>query len=92
VLATVLREATTNILRHATAKRCVIRLSTTGKVIRLQVTNDGVRPAEPAEATSSGGTGIGNLRARVRDLGGHLTAGTDGDGRFELAVEIPVTP
>jgi signal transduction histidine kinase len=92
VLATVLREAVTNILRHATAKRCTIRLSTTGKVIRLQVTNDGVRPAEPAEATSTGGAGIGNLHARVRALGGHLNAGPDGDGRFQLAVEIPVRP
>jgi two-component system, NarL family, sensor histidine kinase DesK len=92
VLATVLREAITNVLRHATAKRCTIRLSTTGKVIRLQVTNDGVRAAEPPEVTSTGGAGIGNLRARVRALGGHLNAGPDGDGRFELVVEIPVTP
>jgi two-component system sensor histidine kinase DesK len=89
VLATVLREATTNILRHATARQCTIRLATTEKLIRLRVTNDGVRSPE---ASSTGGAGIGNLRARVRALGGQLTAGPDGDGRFEVAVEIPSTP
>jgi two-component system, NarL family, sensor histidine kinase DesK len=89
VLATVLREATTNVLRHATAKRCTIRLSTTGEAVRLHVSNDGV--LSPG-ATGTGGAGIGNLRARVEALGGRLTAGLDGGGRFELAVEIPVTP
>lgn len=88
VLATVLREATTNILRHATATQCTIQLSTTGEVIRLRVSNDGVRSPE----ATGGGAGIGNLRERVRALGGHLTAGPDGDGRFEVAVELPVTP
>jgi two-component system sensor histidine kinase DesK len=89
VLATVLREAITNILRHATAKRCTIELSEAGDVIRLHVTNDGV--LSPG-ATSTGGAGIGNLRARVQALDGRLTAAPDGEGRYSLAVEVPVTP
>lgn len=94
VLATVLREATTNILRHATARHCTVRLSTTQDVIRLQVTNDGVRSSDAPDApdaASTGGAGIGNLRARVQALGGHLTAGPDGEGRFDLTAEIPIT-
>jgi two-component system sensor histidine kinase DesK len=88
VLATVLREAITNILRHATVEQCAIQLSMTDEVIRLRITNDGA--ATPA-ATRTGGAGLPNLRARVRALDGHLTAGSDGEGRFKLAVEIPVT-
>jgi two-component system, NarL family, sensor histidine kinase DesK len=91
VLATVLREAITNILRHTTAEQCTIELSTTRQGVRLHVINDGVRSPGPTGATG-GGAGIGNLGDRVRALGGRLTAGPDGEGRFELAVEIPVTP
>ncbi|WP_344586712.1 sensor histidine kinase [Actinomadura vinacea] len=89
VLATVLREAVTNILRHSAARRCTIGLSITEEAVRLRVVNDGV----PASGTTgAGGTGIGNLRARVRAVGGRLAAGPDGAGRYELAVEIPVPP
>ncbi|NUP62358.1 MAG: hypothetical protein HOW71_09295 [Nonomuraea sp.] len=86
VLATVLRESVTNILRHAAAGHCAIVLSATGAAVRLQVTNDGAHSPEPA----GGGTGIANLRVRVQALGGHLTTAHDGEGGFELAVEIPV--
>jgi two-component system, NarL family, sensor histidine kinase DesK len=89
VLAMVLREAVTNILRHAAARQCTIRLSTTEDVIRLHITNDGVRAPD---APSTGGAGVANLRARVHALGGHLTAGPDGQGEFELTAEIPVPP
>ncbi len=84
VLATVLREGITNVLRHAAAEWCVIRLSAVDETVLLRITNDGARPAEAA------GTGLDNLRARVGDLGGRLTAADDGAGRFDLAVEIPL--
>ncbi|HEX4811723.1 MAG TPA: histidine kinase, partial [Nonomuraea sp.] len=48
VLGTVLREAVTNVLRHAAAERCVIALSTAGGAARLRVTNDGVRSSGSA--------------------------------------------
>lgn len=84
VLATVLREGITNVLRHAAAEWCAIRLSATEEAVRLRITNDGARPAEAA------GTGLDNLRARVGALSGRLTAADDGAGRFDLAVEIPL--
>lgn len=84
VLATVLREGITNVLRHAAAKWCAIRLSATDEAVRLRITNDGARPSEAA------GTGLDNLRARVGALSGRLTAADDGAGRFDLAVEIPL--
>ncbi|MEV6495161.1 histidine kinase [Actinoplanes sp. NPDC051633] len=87
VLATVLREAVTNVLRHATATWCTIRLVRTDDVVRLHVGNDG---AGGRGTSGTGGTGISNLRARTTELGGTLVAGPDGADCFELAVEFPV--
>ena len=42
VLAPVLREAVTNILRHSAAKSCTIEVTGTGDTLRLGVGNDGV--------------------------------------------------
>ncbi|MEV6860019.1 histidine kinase [Streptosporangium subroseum] len=74
VLSAVLREAVTNVLRHSSARRCVIR--TTSE--ELSVANDGV----PATAKKPG-SGIGNLTTRLAALDGGLTIRTDG-GWFEL--------
>jgi two-component system sensor histidine kinase DesK len=89
VLATVLREAVTNILRHSTAEWCTIRLSGTAQVLRLRVVNDG---AHKPGVSNGGGTGLNNLRERIASLNGHLDAGAYGVDLFELAVELPVTP
>ncbi|WP_155344163.1 hypothetical protein [Acrocarpospora pleiomorpha] len=57
-----------------------------------------VRPGRPDISAfrrlrvTTGGTGIGNLSARVQALGGHFTAGPHGEGGFELVVEIPGDP
>jgi two-component system, NarL family, sensor histidine kinase DesK len=96
VLAPVLREAVTNILRHSTATACTIHATATGNVLRLAVSNDGVTgqagPAggdeEPGERT---GKGLANLTARVAAAGGRL-ATRQADGRFELTAQIPVSP
>ncbi|MFI6789231.1 sensor histidine kinase [Nonomuraea sp. NPDC050383] len=43
-LVHVLREGVTNILRHAAARRCVIRLDEQDRLITLSIRNDGARP------------------------------------------------
>jgi len=98
VLATVLREAVTNVLRHAAATRCHIDLSLDGGTVGLRVGNDGVGDdgvgdeAEPGRRhePGPGGQGLGNLAERATALGGRLTASTE-DGRFELTVRIPLS-
>jgi two-component system sensor histidine kinase DesK len=87
VLATVLREAVTNTLRHSTARNCSIEAGQAGQTIRLQVINDGV--SHPAAAGRQGG-GLGNLTARLQEIGGRLTAGVRPDGRFGLLAEAPL--
>ncbi|TDB93524.1 histidine kinase [Actinomadura sp. 7K534] len=90
VLAAVLRESVTNVLRHAHPEHCAITVTSRDGVVRLTVRNDGVIP--PAYTGSAPGTGKGlsNLTARTRALGGRLSAGTDGSGGFALVAEIPL--
>ncbi|GAA4572183.1 histidine kinase [Planotetraspora kaengkrachanensis] len=87
VLAVVLREAVTNVLRHSVAGRCRISAVAADGGIRLRVRNDGARPA----ARRRGSSGIGNLTVRLAAQGGTLTAGAD-DGWFELEAWAPLSP
>ncbi|OKI08635.1 hypothetical protein AMK13_09180 [Streptomyces sp. CB02056] len=108
VLATVLREAVTNLLRHSTARRCGIRAGRDDLgTVRLVVSNDGVPdetgdvpselgegPDEPGGVAREpgGGRGIGNLTERLRSVGGRLTAERDGAGWFRLAAVVEAAP
>ncbi len=83
-LALVLREAVTNVLRHSRATRCVIRLTTANGRPRLEISNDGA----PLESRS-GGTGLGNLTARLAPLGGQVTVCRDGEW-FRLTADLAV--
>jgi two-component system sensor histidine kinase DesK len=87
VLAPVLREAVTNILRHSSATSCAIEVTECDGVVRLRVGNDGLagRPAGDTRA----GSGLANLTVRVQAAGGRLASGRT-DGWFDLAAEIPL--
>jgi two-component system sensor histidine kinase DesK len=90
VLATVLREAVTNVLRHSTAQRCEIELAVEGGTAHLRVGNDGVAPVPAGEPPSErGGSGLVNLGARAAAVGGRVATHSDG-GRFELSVRVPL--
>ncbi len=85
-LGWVVREATTNVLRHGDAKRCRIRLTAPASgPVTLVVENDGA-PETPA---GQPGSGLAGLRERLAVLEGTLEAGLVGDGRFRLRAQIP---
>ncbi|MFC4852274.1 histidine kinase [Actinophytocola glycyrrhizae] len=84
VLATVVREAVTNILRHSAALHCTITLAVTEGTLRLRVGNDGL----VEEAAPGTGSGLANLRARVEMVGGRFTARCTGR-EFEVVAELP---
>ncbi|MEU6314721.1 histidine kinase [Streptomyces sp. NPDC047014] len=85
-LGWVVREATTNVLRHGDAQCCRIRLTAPrGGPVTLVVENDGA-PQAPAGPP---GSGLAGLRERLAVLEGTLEAGLVGDGRFRLRAEIP---
>ncbi|MGW2841639.1 sensor histidine kinase [Streptomyces sp. NPDC001493] len=92
-LGWVVREATTNVLRHGDPRRCVIRLAAdTGTgTVRLTVENDGVPGGPgPGPVPASGGSGLPGLRERLAALDGSLEAGPAGSGLFRLTATVPV--
>ena len=86
VLATVLREAVTNVLRHSTARHCAIEANQEDKMVTLTVVNDGV---SRAVASSADGHGLRNLAWRMHAVGGELSTGIDRDGQFTLLAKAP---
>lgn len=90
VLATVLREAVTNVLRHSAAGRCEVVLMVDATAAHLRVINDGVLVGPRGEASApAGGQGLSNLSARAMAVGGHVATRTVGS-RFELSVRVPL--
>ena len=90
ILATVVREGLTNMLRHAKPGRCRIELGCTSTQVRLVLLNDGTGESLLACDNTAGGNGLSNLDARLAPLGGSLNAGLRDDGWFELAVAVPL--
>lgn len=72
VLTLVLREAVTNIIRHAKASRCVLKAGVAGSAFEMQVTDNGVGAHEPE------GVGLTGMRERVQSLGGALERTVEG--------------
>jgi two-component system sensor histidine kinase DesK len=58
------REAATNIIRHAHASRCRIRLWSQQSLVHLTIEDDGIGGMTP------GGSGIPGMQARIAALGG----------------------
>lgn len=93
-LGWVVREATTNIIRHAQSTTVRIELdiipatrSSTGEAV-LRVDNDGAHSSVPSKASS---TGLIGLRERLVELGGDLTAGLVSGNRFQVQARLPLT-
>jgi two-component system sensor histidine kinase DesK len=77
-----IREAVTNVIRHANARRCEIRLATTDAEVRVEVRDDG------KGGSAADGTGLRGMRARLSDLGGRVTR--DGTRGTVLTIALPL--
>lgn len=82
VLALALREAVTNIVRHAQATECRLRLVNDASRYRLSIADNG------RHITAREGNGLRGMRERVESLGGQLSL-TRGDGT-QLLIELPL--
>jgi two-component system sensor histidine kinase DesK len=85
LLAWVVREGATNVLRHSGASTCRIALVTDDGRIALTIADDGVGGrATPASRLG----GLEGLRDRLAASGGELAVDGDGDG-FRLVASVP---
>lgn len=88
VLAAVLCEAVTNVLRHSDARTCTIGVHQCGTTVLLDVINDGAAD-RPASADCNG---VRNQAERVKAVGGTFSARHIGDGSFHVHAAIPAAP
>lgn len=84
MLALVIREAVTNIIRHSNARRCRIRLDGDPEALSLGIDDDG------GGRIRMDGNGIQGMRARIESLGGSLTVGADRPS--SLLARVPREP
>jgi two-component system, NarL family, sensor histidine kinase DesK len=95
LLGWAVREGVTNVLRHSEPRTCTIAVQRSGKAVRLEIVNDGARPAAgpgPAGLVEDGsavGRGLAGLAERARARSGSVSTERGRDGRFTLVVEIP---
>ncbi|GAA3976375.1 hypothetical protein GCM10023085_68440 [Actinomadura viridis] len=85
VLAWVIREGATNVIKHSEARHCGITIAAYGGSVVLEMSNDGVRAAR-----RDPGSGLAGLAERVEVLGGTLTSGSRGRDRFLLRAVVPL--
>ncbi|WP_210492031.1 sensor histidine kinase [Patulibacter sp. SYSU D01012] len=97
VLAFVVREATTNVLRHADARRCRIAVAHEDDAVVATVTDDGPASLAPrtvapdaAGRRAGDGHGLTGLAERLAPLGGVLTVGPGPVGGTTVTARVPL--
>ena len=89
-LGWVVREGTTNIIRHSDATACTIELHILDspgapRAVTLRMDNDRVHTLD----AGSGGSGLAGLGERLAGLGGSITTGHPRNGHFRLEASLP---
>jgi two-component system, NarL family, sensor histidine kinase DesK len=87
VLSMAVREAVTNVVRHAQARTCSLRLEQQNGSCRLEIEDDG------RGGSQNEGNGLRGMRERVEMLGGTLTRDSQSGTRLTITVPLKeVTP
>jgi signal transduction histidine kinase len=79
------QEALTNVVRHARAQSCVVRLAVADEMV-LEITDDGV--GVPEEHTV--GVGLLSMRERAAELGGSCVVERVPEGGTRVLVRLPL--
>lgn len=86
-LVLAMREALSNVARHARASHAEVLVAVDSERVRLEVIDDGVGIATGASST---GHGLRNLTERAVSLGGTFTIGAGPDGGTVAVWEVPL--
>jgi signal transduction histidine kinase len=86
----ILQEATTNVLKHARARRVDIRVQYADGMLALDVRDDGA--GDSRNVNSSSGHGLIGMQERVALFGGQFRAGRDPAGGFSVHARLPLKP
>lgn len=89
-LANIVREALSNSLRHARARRVDIALSSNPESVCLEVTDDGVGFTPNSAARQ--GVGLTSMTTRAREIGGTLDLKSAPGQGTRVLVHLPVAP
>jgi len=86
----IVREALTNVRKHAPGAHVVVRISYDESQVRLSVRNTAVTaPPDSALAATGSGIGLASLRQRIELVHGTLRAAGTPDGGFCLEATMP---
>jgi signal transduction histidine kinase len=80
------QEALTNVVRHAQAEECVVRLAVKEDVVVLDISDAGV--GIPAERTA--GVGLSSMYERAAELGGRCVVESVPKGGTQVLVRLPL--
>ena len=88
-IGSIVREITSNVIRHAEAKKLVVQIEVELSAIKINFMDDGVgMPSEVVEGVRQG-HGLKILRTRVEKLDGHLNITSDNKGtRIQVQIKV----
>lgn len=84
----VVREALSNVAKHAKAGRAVVRVAVADSAVTVSVADDGVGPPDTSDGP---GNGLTNMASRAERLGGTFVIGPGQDGGTTLTWTVPLT-
>ncbi len=87
----IIQEAATNVIRHAKAKRCSVRIDyhnlDEGSELRLVIVDDGI--GIPQDRRN--GVGLNSMRERAAELGGDFNIILPSEGGTRVTVRLPIS-
>lgn len=84
----IVREAISNVIRHAQARQLRIRIRAGGDRLGIELTDDGSGPGLADRA----GSGMRNMRERADELAGDIAWQTGTQGGTKVLLELPLPP
>jgi len=90
----IFKEALTNIARHSGSANVLLMIEVSGDQLRVEIGDDGSGfvPAGSSNVSQngSGGHGLGNMRTRAAELGGHLDIDSTTGSGTKIILLVPI--